>query len=86
MPQNKNLKPVNLPMDLKFGEEPMTKFENNLSALKVELVDSPTRSQAPIDPVNFAHLLRHVSKKQQPVENSGFLNVVPLIAFVLFYL
>ena len=46
MPQNKNLKPVNLPMDLKFGEEPHTKFQNNLSALKVELVDAPTRSQA----------------------------------------
>ena len=46
MPQNKNLKPINLPMELKFGETPQTNFQNNLSALKVELVDSPTRSQA----------------------------------------
>ena len=35
MPQNKNLKPVNLPMELKFGQEPKTEFFNNLSHLKV---------------------------------------------------
>lgn len=46
MPINKNLTPVNLPMTLKFGQTPVTRFENNLSALKVELVDHPTRSQA----------------------------------------
>ena len=46
MPQNKNLKPVDLPMELKFGQRPKTQFYNNLSHLKVELVDHPTRSQA----------------------------------------
>jgi hypothetical protein len=46
MPQNNNLKPINLPMQLKFGRKPSTMFKNNLSALKVELVDAPTRSQA----------------------------------------
>ena len=46
MPQNRNLKPINLPMDLKFGQSPSTVFYNNLEHLKVELVDSPTRSQA----------------------------------------
>jgi len=46
MPQDINLKPVTLPMDLKFGETPTTNFKNNLSAIKVELVDAPTRSQA----------------------------------------
>ncbi len=46
MPQNKSLTPVNLPMKLKFGEVPKTKFYNNLEALKVELVDAPTREQA----------------------------------------
>jgi thymidylate synthase (FAD) len=46
MPQNKNLKPVNLPMDLKFNQPCTTEWSNNLSALKVELIDSPTRSQA----------------------------------------
>jgi len=46
MPQNKNLKPVNLPMELKFGKAPETEFFNNLSALKVELVDHPTRAEA----------------------------------------
>ncbi len=46
MPQNKNLKPIELPMVLKFNQEPKTKFYNNLEHLKVELIDSPTRSQA----------------------------------------
>ena len=46
MPQNKNLKPVQLPMDLKFGQEPKTLFYNNLEHLQVELIDAPTRSQA----------------------------------------
>ena len=46
MPQNKRLEPINLPMKLKFGQEPQTEFYNNLSHIKVELVDSPTRSQA----------------------------------------
>ncbi len=46
MPVNLNLDPVDLPMELKFGSEPNTEFYNNLKALKVELVDHPTRSQA----------------------------------------
>ena len=46
MPQNLDLKPISLPMDLKFNQEPKTEFYNNINALKVELVDSPTRSQA----------------------------------------
>ena len=46
MPQNNDLKPVDLPMELKFGQEPNTTFYNNLAHLKVELVDHPTRSQA----------------------------------------
>jgi thymidylate synthase (FAD) len=46
MPQNNDLEPIELPMDLKFGKEPTTEFYNNLSALKVELIDHPTRDQA----------------------------------------
>ena len=46
MPQNKDLTPVNLPMDLKFGQECSTTWMNNLEALKVELIDHPTRAQA----------------------------------------
>ncbi len=46
MPQNKNLKPIKLPMVLKFGQVPKTEFHNNLAHLKVELVDHPTREQA----------------------------------------
>ena len=46
MPQNPDLEPIQLPMELKFGENPKTEFLNNLKALKVELVDSPTTEQA----------------------------------------
>jgi len=46
MPINKDLEQIELPMVLKFGQEPNTNFLNNLDALKVELVDHPTRQQA----------------------------------------
>ena len=43
MPINNNLDPVNLPMDLKFGQEIKTRFINNLESLNIELIDGPTR-------------------------------------------
>ena len=46
MPQNFDLDPIVLPMDLKFDQDPTTEFYNNLNALKVELIDYPTRTQA----------------------------------------
>ena len=46
MPINNNLSPVTLPMDLKFGQEPITNYINNLESLNVEVVDAPTREQA----------------------------------------
>ena len=46
MPINQDLQPIELPMDLKFGQRPNTRFQNNLEALKVELVDAPTTDQA----------------------------------------
>ena len=46
MPINNDLKPVSLPMDLKFGQEPVTNYINNLESLKIELIDGPTREQA----------------------------------------
>ena len=46
MPLNNNINPITLPMDLKFGQPCNTTFENNLEALKVELIDAPTREQA----------------------------------------
>ena len=45
MPQNKDLKPVELPMQLRFNEEPVTEFLNDLDALDIELVDYPTVKQ-----------------------------------------
>ena len=46
MPLNTSLEPIVLPMDLKFDQNPTTVFRNNLRALNVELVDSPTIDQA----------------------------------------
>ncbi len=45
MPQNNNLKPVDLPMTLRFDEEPTTEFLNDIDALQIELVDHPTAEQ-----------------------------------------
>lgn len=41
MPQNKDLKPVKLPLDLKFNKTVRTRIQNNIDALKVELIDYP---------------------------------------------
>ena len=46
MPINNELEPINLPMELKFDRPVKTDFQNNLEALQVELVDSPTTEQA----------------------------------------
>ena len=46
MPINNNLEPVLLPMDLKFGQEPVTNYINNLESLNIEVVDAPTQEQA----------------------------------------
>ena len=46
MPINNTLKPVTLPMDLKFGQAPVTNYINNLESLNVEVIDAPTREQA----------------------------------------
>ena len=42
MPKNNNLEPVKLPMTLRFGEKPVTKFKNNLDAINVTLMQAPT--------------------------------------------
>lgn len=39
MPQNNNLKPVQLPMPIRFGEKPDFEFKNDLENIKVTLVD-----------------------------------------------
>ena len=46
MPINNNLEPVSLPMDLKFGQDAVTHYINNLESLNIELIDGPTREQA----------------------------------------
>ena len=46
MPINNNLEAVHLPMDLKFGQEPITHYINNLKSLSIEVIDAPTQEQA----------------------------------------
>ncbi len=46
MPINNNLEQVQLPMELKFNQIPVTNYINNLESLNIELIDGPTREQA----------------------------------------
>jgi len=46
LPINNNLQQVTLPMDLKFGQVPVTNYINNLESLNVEVIDAPSREQA----------------------------------------
>ena len=46
MPINNNLEAVHLPMDLKFGQAPVTHYINNLESLNIEVIDAPTQEQA----------------------------------------
>lgn len=43
MPKNNDLRPVNLPMALRFGEKPQTKFKNNLKSIKITLMQAPSQ-------------------------------------------
>lgn len=45
MPKNNNLPAIELPMELRFDEIPLTKFKNNLLSLKVELINAPTMDE-----------------------------------------
>ena len=46
MPINNNLEQVQLPMELKFDQVPVTNYINNLESLNIELIDGATREQA----------------------------------------
>ena len=46
MPINNNLEAVHLPIDLKFGQVPVTHYINNLESLNIEVIDAPTQEQA----------------------------------------
>jgi len=45
MPKNNDLQPVKLPMEVRFGEKPTTKFINNLDAINVQLIHAPTMAE-----------------------------------------
>ena len=72
MPINNNLEPVELPMDLKFGQQPVTHYLNNLKSLNIELIDGPTREQAQ----NIAWNMTKATWADTPNETS-FANATP---------
>lgn len=42
MPKNNDLPAIELPMALRFGEKPTTKFKNNLESMRVTLMSAPS--------------------------------------------
>lgn len=75
MPKNNDLKPTSLPMELRFGEKPTTRFKNNLSAINIELISAPTmndlRSYLPLfitatwQEKHDKHFENHISLKEK---------------------
>lgn len=45
MPKNNSLEPVKLPMKIRFDEEPITNFVNNIEAINIKLLHAPTMGQ-----------------------------------------
>jgi thymidylate synthase (FAD) len=42
MPKNNDLKPVKLPMKIRFNEAPQTLFKNNLDSIDIKLINAPS--------------------------------------------
>ena len=72
MPINNNLEPVLLPMDLKFGQEPVTNYINNLESLNIEVVDAPTQEQAQKIAWNMTKATWADSPSETRFENASF--------------
>lgn len=43
--KNKYLAPAKLPMNIRFGEEPKTRFKNNLDSIDIQLIQSPSMEE-----------------------------------------
>lgn len=72
MPINNNLEPVLLPMDLKFGQDPVTNYINNLESLNIEVVDAPTQEQAQKIAWNMTKATWADSPSETRFENASF--------------
>ena len=72
MPINNNLEPVLLPMDLKFGQEPVTNYINNLESLNIEVIDAPTQEQAQKIAWNMTKATWADSPSETRFENASF--------------
>jgi thymidylate synthase ThyX len=72
LPINNNLEPVLLPMDLKFGQEPVTNYINNLESLNIEVVDAPTQEQAQKIAWNMTKATWADSPSETRFENASF--------------
>jgi len=72
LPINNNLEPVLLPMDLKFGQDPVTNYINNLESLNIEVVDAPTQEQAQKIAWNMTKATWADSPSETRFENASF--------------
>ena len=72
MPINNKLKTVQLPMDLKFGQVPVTNYINNLESLNIEVVDAPTQEQAQKIAWNMTKATWADSPNETNFENASF--------------
>jgi thymidylate synthase ThyX len=72
LPINNNLETVLLPMDLKFGQEPVTNYINNLESLNIEVVDAPTQEQAQKIAWNMTKATWADSPNETRFDNSSF--------------
>ena len=72
MPINNNLEPVLLPMDLKFGQDQVTNYINNLESLNIEVVDAPTQEQAQKIAWNMTKATWADSPSETRFENASF--------------
>jgi len=72
LPINNNLEPVLLPMDLKFGQDQVTNYINNLESLNIEVVDAPTQEQAQKIAWNMTKATWADSPSETRFENASF--------------
>lgn len=65
MPKNNNLKPVTLPMKLRFGEKPTTVYKNNLESICVKIIDAPSMEQL----INYIPYFTEATWAEKPINN-----------------
>ena len=88
MPKNTNLKPIPLPMTLKFGEKATTEFKELESNIKAELIDGPTMEQLLqwVPQFALATWNETANEKKVPLNLSHHLLVLVALLFPLIFI